>query len=296
MEGAEPLGQITPAAGDGRLAYALLGLGPEVVLVHGLGGSHLNWMCVAPLLAERRRVIVPDLPGFGLSPRQGRVTLARAREALLRLIDDVATGPVTLVGHSWGGAVALMTAAARPDAVSRLMLVDPTLPFAFHGKVSGAALRAAAVMLVPVLGPWLVRRQLGRGDGRGLVDTLVQLTVHDPTRIPADVIDAHVTFEQRHSDRTWMARSLCEATRSLFGVMSLRRRWFALEGRVTAPTRLLHGAHDSVIPLATAQAAVARNPSWQLDVLTNVGHAGPLEAPAAVAGAILDEGEPPARL
>jgi hypothetical protein len=67
VEGAEPLGHVTPAAGDGRLAYAMLGRGPDVALVHGLGGCHLNWMRVAPLLAESRRVIVPDLPGFDVT-------------------------------------------------------------------------------------------------------------------------------------------------------------------------------------------------------------------------------------
>ncbi len=281
--------EITPASDDGRPAHVTLGSGCDVVLVHGLGGCHLNWMRVAPLLSSDMRVIIPDLPGFGLSPRYGRTTLARSRTALLRLIEDVASKPVVLVGHSLGCAVSLMAAAARPEAVRRLILVNPTLPFASGGRVSRSALRAALVMLVPILGPWLVKRRIRQQHGAGLVDSLLQLTVHDPNSIPTEVVDAHVEFERNHLDRPWIARSLCEATRSLFGTMTLRRRWFRLEKLVAAPTTLIHGANDSVIPLATAQAAAARHPHWPLQVIEGVGHATPLEAPRPIAEAVLTD-------
>ncbi len=280
------LGELTPARIDGTTAYAMLGDGPDVVLVHGLGGCHLNWMRVAPLLAIDMRVIAPDLPGFGLAPRRGRTTLARSRDALVRVLDEVATPPVTLVGHSLGGAVALMAAAARPESVGRLVLVDPTLPLSLRRPPSGSAMVTALAMLVPVLGPWLVRRRLRRDDGAGLVDSLMRLTVSDPSSIPRDVIDAHVAFEKLHRDRPWLPRSLCEATRSLYGQMTLRRRWFRLERRVSAPTVLLHGADDRVIPLATARAAAARHPRWRFEILEGVGHAAPLEAPESVVEAV----------
>ena len=51
--------------------------GPTFVLVHGLGGSHLNWALVAPGLADRGRVVAVDLAGFGLTPAGGRPTMAR---------------------------------------------------------------------------------------------------------------------------------------------------------------------------------------------------------------------------
>lgn len=132
-------------------------------------------------------------------------------------------------------------------------------------------------------------RYLRRHGGRGLVDALVALATHDPASVPAEVVDAHAAFERQHGDRSWLARSLCQATRSLFAQMSLRGRWFRLERSVEAPTRLLHGADDTVIPLATAKAAAARHPAWTLDVLSGVGHAAPIEAPQAVARAVLDE-------
>jgi pimeloyl-ACP methyl ester carboxylesterase len=54
-----------------------------MVLVHGLGGSHVNWMRVGPLLAERARVLAPDMAGFGMTPPAGRGTSVQANARLL---------------------------------------------------------------------------------------------------------------------------------------------------------------------------------------------------------------------
>ncbi|NIR36144.1 MAG: alpha/beta fold hydrolase, partial [Actinobacteria bacterium] len=59
------------------------GSGPPLVLVHGLGGSHLNWMLVALPLSRSFRVIAVDLPGFGLTPPEGRSTDVRRQARLL---------------------------------------------------------------------------------------------------------------------------------------------------------------------------------------------------------------------
>ena len=100
-----------------------------LVLVHGLGGSHLNWVQVAPALAEIRRVIAIDLAGFGLTPGAGRDLGVRANAALLgRFIREELGGRSVLVGNSMGGMVSLLLAAAEPDVVAGLVLVDPSVP------------------------------------------------------------------------------------------------------------------------------------------------------------------------
>lgn len=108
-----------------RLRYLIGGpaQGPPLVLVHGLGGCAANWVDVAPLLAESRRVVVPELPGHGLSTPlpvvpnlssfADRVALVAAREQLL---------PAAFVGHSLGAVVALRLALRRPDDVSAVVL------------------------------------------------------------------------------------------------------------------------------------------------------------------------------
>ena len=102
---------------------------PPVVLVHGLGGSHLNWVGIGPQLARHRRVVALDLAGFGLTPSLGRSTSVHHNAALLsRFIHRVLGRPVVLVGNSMGGMVALLLADRRPEQVVGLGLIDPSLP------------------------------------------------------------------------------------------------------------------------------------------------------------------------
>ena len=106
------------------------GSGPAIVLVHGLGGSFINWMVVAPELAKSGRVLALDLPGFGRSPPEGRSVSIRAQVgAVTKFIQHVvADGPCTLVGNSMGGMISSMLAVERPELVSRVVLVNPALP------------------------------------------------------------------------------------------------------------------------------------------------------------------------
>src|SRR5512140_2959820 len=115
---------------DGPVHYADFGgEGRPIVMVHGLGGSHLNWMSVGPALARSARVLAPDLPGFGLSPpgRKG-VSMAAARQTLARFIQEVAGGPAVLFGNSMGGLVCALMAGWAPELVTRLVLVNPAQP------------------------------------------------------------------------------------------------------------------------------------------------------------------------
>src|SRR2546429_2394695 len=105
------------------MRYFIGGAGPPLLLVHGLGGAASNWTELAPLLARRHRLLVPDLPGHGgssalpavsgLEPYADRVALVAEREGML---------PAPVVGHSLGGMVVLRLALRRPDAVSAVVL------------------------------------------------------------------------------------------------------------------------------------------------------------------------------
>src|SRR6185369_15192698 len=115
---------------DGPLHFADFGgSGPSMVLVHGLGGSHVNWMAVGSALAAHARVLAPDLAGFGRTPLAGRSAHVHANHVLLaRFVEEVVGGPVILVGNSMGGLIAMMEAARRPANVARLVLVGPAQP------------------------------------------------------------------------------------------------------------------------------------------------------------------------
>src|SRR5262249_6102930 len=103
-----------------RIRWFEAGNGPTIALLHGLGGAAANGTVVAPPLAERYRVPVPDLPGHG-----GSSALPAPVETLDPYADRVAAvlpGPAVLVGHSLGAVVALRLAARRPELVRGLVL------------------------------------------------------------------------------------------------------------------------------------------------------------------------------
>ena len=107
------------------MRYLVGGSGPPLVLVHGLGGSATNWNLLAPLLARRRRVLVPDLPGHGRSdPAPAPDGLGSLADCVAALAELEGMLPAAFAGHSMGCEVALRVAARRPEAVSALVLVS----------------------------------------------------------------------------------------------------------------------------------------------------------------------------
>ena len=106
--------------------YEVAGEGDPVVLVHGLSGSTRWWDRNVPALAGRHRVYLVNLPGFGAFHRRTqRFVLAEATSWLLAWMEAVGLRRAHLVGHSMGGYLSLKLAARRPEAVRRLVLVDP---------------------------------------------------------------------------------------------------------------------------------------------------------------------------
>ena len=114
-----------------KLAYADLGKGKPVVLLHGLAGSKEMWLPLAEELAGNGwRVIALDLLGFGDSPKPqwgkyGAREHARMVVSMLRRLNI--EGPVVLVGHSMGCLVAIELAARRPKLTNRLVLYEPPI-------------------------------------------------------------------------------------------------------------------------------------------------------------------------
>ena len=108
-----------------RIHYYVGGDGPPLVLVHGLGGAAPNWIELAPLVARGHRVLVPDLPGHGLSEALPALEDLRPfAERVAALAELEAMAPIAVVGHSMGGVVALRLALVRPELVSALVLVE----------------------------------------------------------------------------------------------------------------------------------------------------------------------------
>lgn len=107
----------------GKLFYEATGEGPPVLLVPGLGATHLSFAGVAPRLAERRRVIAVDLRGVGRSDPSARgYSMEAWADDLAGLLEQVGGGPAHVVGSSLGGCVALALADRHPALVRSLVL------------------------------------------------------------------------------------------------------------------------------------------------------------------------------
>jgi pimeloyl-ACP methyl ester carboxylesterase len=115
---------VTEPDADERLASRTLGeAGPRVVFVHGLFGQGKNWTTIGKGLADAHRVTLVDLPNHGHSPWTDRVDYLDMVELLATEIEQFGE-PVTLVGHSMGGKVAMQLALRRPELLRALVVVD----------------------------------------------------------------------------------------------------------------------------------------------------------------------------
>jgi pimeloyl-ACP methyl ester carboxylesterase len=119
---------------DERLASRAVGeSGPRVVFVHGLFGQGKNWTTIAKGLADSHRVTLIDLPNHGHSPWTDRVHYLDMVEMLATELEHLGE-PVTLVGHSMGGKVAMQLALRRPELLRALVVVDiAPVEYPLHG-------------------------------------------------------------------------------------------------------------------------------------------------------------------
>jgi pimeloyl-ACP methyl ester carboxylesterase len=138
------------------------GKGAPVVLLHGSASSGAQWRSLTSLLADRHNVLAPDLIGYGSTPgwaARGGFSLAR-EASLVRGVLGALGEPAHLVGHSYGGAVALHIARAHPELLSSLTLIEPV---AFHLLREGDAIDAQALREIEDIAGTL-SRALARGD------------------------------------------------------------------------------------------------------------------------------------
>jgi pimeloyl-ACP methyl ester carboxylesterase len=277
---------------DGPMHYLDFGgpaEGPVVVAVHGLGGSAVNWSAIAPLLTERCRIVAPDLAGHGLTRSLGRGTRVAANRALLhRFVEQITDTPVILMGNSMGGMISLLEAAAEPDAVAGLVLVDPALPFV-PVRPDPVITALFAAYATPGVAGILMRRRARLTPEQMVAETLALCCV-DPTRIPADVLAEHVALARERAGFADAGETFLAAARSVVATAGIAggRRYRRGIRTVEGPVLLVHGERDRLVPLAAARVAARTNPAWSFVTLPDAGHVPQLERPRETAQAVLD--------
>jgi len=254
------------------------GSGEPILLIHGLAGSSRTWDDVIPALSDQCDVIAPDLLGHGESAKPvGDYSLGAYASGLRDFLSVIDVPSVTIVGHSFGGGVAMQLAYQHPHLVDRLVLVG-----------SGGLGREVS---------WLLRML-----------TLPGAEYLMPVAFPKPIVDRATSVGRQLAKRNIRSPKLAEMwraysslagaqnrsafVRTMRGVIEPRGQTVNATDRLYLaahiPTLILWGDHDGIIPVAHARAAHQLIPTSRLEILEGVGHFPHVEAPAVFSEVLLD--------
>lgn len=256
------------------------GEGEPVVLLHGFGGSTYLWRQVTPRLAGRFRVVAIDLNGFGWTERpraRQAYTLEGQAALVLGVLDALGIERAHLVGHSYGGGLAIWLAARHPERVGSLSLVASTLPtYASARRSRWAAWRPLVALFVRT-----------RALREGFVRRGLERAVADPAVVTDELV------------RAYLARLKVEgATRAFQGLTAPTdgpRPEVRLE-ELRVPTLGVWGEQDRLLSIEDGARGVGRIPGHRFVRLAGVGHLPMEEAPDRLAAALAEflAAQPPA--
>jgi pimeloyl-ACP methyl ester carboxylesterase len=240
-----------------RMRYFVGGAGPPLLLVHGLGGAASNWTELAPLLARRHRLLIPDLPGHGGSsalPAVSGLEQYADRVALVAEAEGMLPAPV--VGHSLGGMVVLRLALRRPDDVVAIVLAGAA--GLSVGNVFGRQLLSLFTAVRPGRIAARHRGWVARSPRlRKLVFGFV--SVADPVSLSNEAIEGFLAAQLLHSDvdGAWQALRMDDPRQELEAIR--------------CPVLVLWGAEDVQLPLDDAF-EYTRRLGARLRVIPGCGH------------------------
>lgn len=246
-----------------RRAFRMVGRGPALLLLHGIGDSSRTWVPLMRRLARRYTVIAPDLLGHGDSDKpRADYSVAAYANGMRDLMEVLGIDRATIVGHSLGGGVAAQIAYQYPERCERLVLVAT-------GGVArdvNPVLRLAAAPFAELAMPPL-QWPLGRLGGNLLLGALRALG----TDLGRDADELRAVFEGMPdgSSRGAFTRTLRSVVDWRGQVVTMLDRCYLAEG---VPVMLVWGAHDAVIPVAHAQRAHAAMPQSRLSIYPEAGH------------------------
>ena len=246
------------------------GSGPPIVLIHGFGATLYTWRFVAPVLVRDHRVIAVDLKGAGRAPkpRDGHYSVLDQARHVAELVAERDLHGLTLVGHSFGGGVALAALAlglVSPDRVAGLVLIDS---MAYRQSLPWFI----SLLRTPVLGtlgPALVPAQCQ-------VRLVLRAAYHRPERITADAVRAYAAPLREPAARRALAATAAALPPAEADDLALRYP------ELRVPTLLLWGRHDRIVPLGIGERLHAAIPASRLVVVEDAGHLPHEERPEPV--------------
>jgi 3-oxoadipate enol-lactonase len=246
--------------GSRQLAYESVGSGPVLVLVHAFPFDSRMWRKTAATLASQRRVITPDMRGFGLSDLgSGGFSIADLADDVAALLDALKLPAATVGGMSMGGYVALAFARRHRDRLKSLILADTKAAADTPEARQG---RETAITLVEQQGvPALLEKQISRLLSASASDSL-RAEVRALGAQPPDAVIAAIRALRDRPDRT------------------------AELPEIAVPTLVVVGSEDGLSPPAEAQLMAAAMPDARVAEIPGAAHLSNLENPNAFAAAL----------
>lgn len=256
------------------------GTGRSIVMLHGLGASHLNWDRVGPLLATDHRPYAVDLRGFGLTPLEGNTaSMDNQVELVADFIRRKAHGSAVIFGNSMGGTVAMMVADRYPDLVAGLVLFGPGLPPRSHRAFSTQNLLFLGLPLVPGLGEAALQRYTESVAPKERIEFLMKKMTADPHRIDDYTRQSLEEMLRLREEMEWSSAAYCQALRSISAVLTKRGSFRRMIHRIAAPTLIIHGMLDEVVPFESGEWLARQRPDWRFAPLADCGHVPHIELP-----------------
>ncbi len=252
------------------------GDGPPVVFVHGLGGQWGNWLANLPVIGRARRVIAPDLPGFGGSDMPAQdVSISGYTQVVDELCEHLGLGPVVVVGNSMGGFIASDLALAHPERVEKLVLVGAAgmVPSRRERFKTVAILRLTGIVVARTAGA--TRAVAARPRLRRAA---LRTVAHDPDRIPADLAWRGLMGDPPPA----FAPALKAA------VDYLSWDWCQRLEEIRSPTLLVWGEQDALIPVRHQEEFARRITGARSLTMPETGHVPMVERPAEFNRALLE--------
>jgi pimeloyl-ACP methyl ester carboxylesterase len=246
-----------------RRAYRLLGEGPALLLLHGIGDSSQGWEPLMAPLAEHFTVIAPDLLGHGESAKpRADYSVAAYANGMRDLLDVLEVDHATVVGHSLGGGVAAQFAYQYPERCDRLVLVAT-------GGVGAEVHPALRLATLPLADLVLAPMQLPPARFAGRVG--LRLLRASGTDLGRDADELQRVFDglPDGAARGAFSRTLRSVVDWRGQVVTMRDRAYLTRD---VPTMVVWGGHDAVIPAAHAELVAAALPEARIELFDEAGH------------------------
>jgi len=245
-----------------------------VVLLHGQPGSAHDWAAVVGQLADEHTVIVPDRLGYGATGGRPGGFSANAA-ALARLLRSLDVAGAIVVGHSWAGGVALQMAVDFPHLVTGLVLVSSVAPDDEVGRLDRLLARRAVGTALVALTLSTAGTVLSWGPGRAFAGRRLG------GGSPQDIEEVARSARSWRRPATWASFAV-EQRALLHELPNLSGRL----GSITAPTVVVVGTADRVVPPASGRRLACAIPMASLQRVEGAGHLLPQRCPAEVARAV----------